>query len=195
MRRTMDALIPWALALMLAWQPTGRSRYRGAVETNVEAQARYEAIARAALTVAFDPEEAPVLGSRERTAVLLLSVAYFESGFRRDIDLGGEEKDGEWEWFPLARGDGGRSYCMMQMQIGQGETEQGWTGRELVGDRVKCFRAGLAHMRRSVNACRALPREDWLSAYTTGECSRGEYASQRRILKALAAKLTGNVAR
>jgi hypothetical protein len=90
----------------------------------------------------------------------MISDAYHESGFRRDVDLG---------LGPLARGSGLDS-CLMQIRIGHGKTEEGWSHSELVADREKCFRVGLRLLRRSIGACRELPPLDWLSAYARGQC-------------------------
>ncbi len=159
----MEPIVNWALTFMLAWAPPGRSLIKDAIETPEEGTARYAAIAQAATRVAFDPASKPLVhGPRARTQTLaiMLSVAYHESGFRRDVDLGIGR---------LARGSGLDS-CLMQIRVGRGRTEEGYSHAELVADRDKCFRVGLRLLRRSIGACRSLPPLDWLSAYARGQC-------------------------
>ncbi len=157
----MDPIVAWALSFMLSWAPPGRSLIKDAIETPEAGTARYAEIARAAASVAFDPESKPLVGgprARSQTLAIMLSVAYHESGFRRDVDLG---------IGALARGSGTDS-CLMQIRVGRGTTEEGWSHEQLVADRDKCFRVGLRLLRRSIGACRSLPPLDWLSAYARG---------------------------
>lgn len=170
----MDSIIAWAVALMMSWAPPGRSRIQDAVETPEEGRARYEEIARAAARVAYDPALEPLVrGPRARatTTAVLLSIAYHESGFRRDVDLGIGK---------LARGSGVDS-CLLQVRVGRGTTAEGWTHEDLVGDREKCFRAGRVLIKRSFGACRRLPMLDWLGAYTRGRCTEREPLSRARL--------------
>lgn len=129
-------------------------------------------------------EAAPPLPgmTRANTIRLMLSIAFFESGFQRDVDLG-LGKHG--------RGDFGKSFCLMQIQTGKGkvpihdEEIGAWTGQDLVDDRKKCFRAGLELLRRSMGACRGVKDDDGenlrgaslISAYTTGKCTKNESAA------------------
>src|SRR5262249_39879392 len=133
--------------------------------------------------VSLDPAEAPMFGGkfgRERMAALLLSVSYFESGWRRDVHLGIGK---------LARGDSGRSWCLMQIHIRKGPPQDGWDGPrrggargpELVASRERCLRAGLHILRRSARACSQRPLTQWLNAYASGTCERGENESRARV--------------
>ena len=171
---SMDPIIAWAVAFMVSWAPPGRSKIKDAIETPEAGQARYEEIARAAARVAYDPYLKPLFhGPRGRasTMAVLLSIAYHESGFRRDVDLGVGK---------LARGSGTDS-CLLQIRVGRGKTSEGWTHDDLVGDREKCFRAGYSLIKRSFGACRRLPQLDWLGAYTRGRCVEGDPLSRARI--------------
>lgn len=171
----MDQIIAWAVAAMLVWVPVGRSKI--SPETPDAARARYAEIATAAAAVAYNPEEPSLFaGPRGRAATmgLLLSVALMESGFRKDVDLG---------IGPLSRGEG-KDSCLVQIRVAGGKTAEGWTHEDLVGDRVKCFTAGLHKMRRSFMSCRKLPQLDWLSAYTRGACTKDEPFSRARMLVA-----------
>jgi hypothetical protein len=168
----MDPIIAWAVAFMIAVAPPGRP---GSKEAPDDGAARYREIAAAAARVAYDPEATPLFGGsmgRARTLALLLSVANYESGFLRHVDFGIGSR---------ARGDSGQSWCLMQIKVGTGRTAEGWTGRDLVADRERCFRAGLAIMRRSFQACRNNSPTEMLDAYTSGSCDRGQMESRRRV--------------
>ena len=170
----MDSIIAWAVALMVSWAPPGLSLIKDAVETPAEGRARYEEIAGSALRVAYDPAIPPLFGGprgRAATMALLLSIAYHESGFRRDVDLGLGR---------LARGSGMDS-CLVQIRVGAGRTPQGWSHADLVGDRDKCFRAGIALIRKSFGACRKQESLDRLSAYTRGRCLSHDALSRSRL--------------
>ena len=101
----------------------------------------------------------------------MLSVAWHESGFRKDVDLGVGK---------LARGSGTDS-CLMQIRVGSRRTPEGWSHEDLVTDREKCFRAGLAIIRRSFGACHKLDQRDWLGVYTRGSCQSDEPFSRSRM--------------
>ncbi|AUX28769.1 MULTISPECIES: hypothetical protein [Sorangium] len=173
----MDSIIAWAVGIMIAWAPPGTSHIKDAVETPEDGRARYHEIARAAAKVAYDPELKPLFGGprgRAETMALLLSIAYFESGYRRDVDLGLGK---------LARGSGVDS-CLLQIRVGAGKTREGWSHEDLVSDREKCFRSGLALIRRSFGACRKQEARDRLSAYTRGRCIVNDKHSRARIGRA-----------
>ncbi|WP_434045430.1 MULTISPECIES: hypothetical protein [Sorangium] len=174
----MDALIAWAVGIMVTWAPPGTSLIKDAIETPEAGRARYHEIASAAAKVAYDPESKPLFGGprgRAETMALLLSIAYYESGYRRDVDLGLGK---------LSRGSGVDS-CLLQVRVGAGKTREGWSHEDLVGDREKCFRAGLALIRKSFGACRKQDARDRLSAYTRGRCVVNDKHSRARIGRAL----------
>ena len=102
-------IITWLVAAMFAWTP--------AKETD---RARYTEIASDLAAVVYDPEEKPLFpgeDGRAKTALLLASIAAHESTFRVDVEDG------------RARGDGGTSWCFMQLHIGSGKRLKG--GRAL----------------------------------------------------------------
>lgn len=182
------------VTFMVTLAPPGRPQYiPEAQETREEAVARYESIARDIQTVVMDEDERVITSgkyARLRMTSILLSIMLHESGFRKDVDYG----QGKY-----ARGDRGNSWCLMQLNIGKGQTrawnhvqnrferpgdppeelEEGWYGPELVNNRVNCIRAGL----RTVvgTACRRLPPLEWLRAYASGSCGAGSKASQARM--------------
>lgn len=168
------AMVVWLVSEMLRWTLPPHMHTEEAAE-------RYENIALSALRVAFDPKEEPLFkeaGGRSRTAVTLLAIASYESDFRADVDSG------------RVRGDAGRSWCLMQINLGGGGKIQmrgdgygygapGWTGKDLTEDREKCFRAGLHIARDSLRQCGNL------SKFTSGHCFRGgEYQANRRMARA-----------
>lgn len=151
--------VTYLVAAMSAWIPP-----RGA---DVE---RYTDIASDVVAVAFDPDEEPAFQgerARERTALLMLSIASFESQFRADVDRGD------------VRGDHGTSWGLFQIHIGKGRSKEGWSGPELTADRKKGVRAGLRIARDSLKWCSKLPAEDRLSGYTKGRCEKDSYSRAR----------------
>jgi hypothetical protein len=158
-------IITWLVAAMFAWTP--------AKEVD---RARYTEIANDIASVAYDPAEAPLFSGddgRARTALLLASIAAHESTFRVDVDEG------------RARGDGGTSWCFMQLHIGVGKTVEGWSGDDVTADRKLCFRAGLHIARESFRMCVGEPTIEKLSAYASGRCGRSA-ESRQMISRALA---------
>jgi hypothetical protein len=173
----MNALIAYLLAAMVTWSPPGDHDYYERREETLE---RYASIARDVAAVALDPAEAPLFGGpqgRMQTGLLLASVAFYESGgYRRDVDFGIGDK---------ARGDSGRSWCLMQINLGDGRTVERWSGRDLVLDRQKCLRVGLRRLRQSFEMCKGEAFMDRLSGYTTGRCTADDDFSHRRMKRAL----------
>lgn len=162
---TVEILAAWILSAMMAWVPPVQQWKEG----EVRASDRYAAIAQDIAKVALDPEEAPLFEGpqgRAQTALLIASIASFESFFRFDVDSG------------KVQGDHGKSWCLMQVQV-HGKTAEGWRGTDLVGDRQKCLKAGLHIMRGSFQWCRGLKLIDRLAGYTTGTCKEEPYAQQR----------------
>jgi len=95
---------------------------------------------------------------RERTAALLVSVAWFESTFRPD-----------------ALGDHGQAHGLYQVHD-HGE----------LADAREATRTALALMRQSFRACRALPMEERLAWYAAGGADgctseAGRRASRHRV--------------
>ena len=202
MHSTLLPVVAWLVGLLTAGAPPGRPQYEPAAKETVEqAQERYQGIAEAIATVAYDAAEEPVEGNRRFTAALMAAVAYHESGFRRDVDLGiGRARLAASGW-----NDSGRSWCLMQINLGRKDldketadrlsaekgfavtmdsalkTREGWTGLELLQDREKCFRAGLHVLKGAVGVCHHLGRLDWLRSYASGNCSDGANESALRM--------------
>jgi hypothetical protein len=189
----------WCVDRMVIWSPPGKSQFENAKETEEEGKDRYMEIARDAISVAYDPSEAPLFPGpygRAKTLAAMLGVVHSESGFRRDVDLGKGA---------ASKGDGGRSWCLMQVQLGKavdGKTplrvalkgdgveyvwngKGGFGGEDLIADRKTCLRVGLHIMRVSFNSCGSLPVPERLSVYTSGNCTDGRAASKVRMDKAI----------
>jgi len=113
----VETLIVWIVSFMVMLAPPGRPSYiPEATESKVEATARYESIAQDITSVVWNPIEKPLFrgrSGRSRTTALILSIMLNESGFRKDVDIGVGKH---------ARGDGGNSWCLMQMNLGTGKT-------------------------------------------------------------------------
>lgn len=154
-------------------------------ETVEERSRRYREIAEDLVAVVeSEPEIAPDV-SKALAYALLVSTAFYESGFRRDVDLGEGKR---------SRGRDGVDHCLMQVRVmPKRRTAEGWTGDDLVRDRQKCFRAALRKMRESFQMCRAKPLEERLAAYVSGRCniavknSRNRYGTAERLLRRLPA--------
>lgn len=193
----METLITWIMGFMIAAAPPGRKTYvPEAEETKIEAEQRYRDIAVDIAEVLYGPDrEKSLFGGRyaqARTVSVVLSLMLHESGFRRDVDYG----EGK-----LARGDQGRSWCLMQLNVGKGKTtpwnevknrrarpadpeseiHTGWTGEELVTDRTRCIRAGMRVIRSSFLSCRRLGRLEWLRVYASGSTEKGSSHSRQRM--------------
>lgn len=166
----------WIVTFITKVSPPGRKTYfTHAQETREEALVRYGEIADNLLAAVYDPDIKPLFSGslgRARTISLMLGVMFWETGFRRDVDLGLGKH---------ARGDNGRSWCLMQINLGSGKTALGYTGEDLVKNRRICFQEGLRVIRGSFSACRQLPLEHRLSAYASGSCDKGRDKSRQRV--------------
>lgn len=178
----MTPFATWLAALMLSWStPKGRAPELERVEVANRAANALEA-------VAFDPAEQPMFrgeSGRAKTAILLAAIAARESSMRPSVERG------------VKRGDGGTSWCFMQVNIRKGmritfardvdeaklapvlfwnaANEYGDTGQDLADDPTKCARYALHIARHSTRTCRDL------TYYTSGHCGRGVRASTDRL--------------
>jgi len=162
----VERLAMWLVSAMLSWSPP--------IKLTETEQSRYQAIARDVAAVAFDSNEKPLFDGedgRAKTALLMASIASFESGFRADVDDG------------RVKGDHGTSWCLMQIRV-IGKTRDGWLGEDLVKDRSKCFRVALRLMRESFSWCKERSIEDRLAGYTIGTCKENEPLARNRFYRA-----------
>lgn len=174
----MTSLASWIFQAIILLSPPEKAvswaSHAEAKESLEDKITRYQSIASDMAEVIEDPEEKLVYSgkfAKERTAALLTSIAWMESGFRRDVDLGIGKK---------AKG-GGLDSCLMQVRLGLGKTTEGWSSEDLTRDRKKCFKVGLAMVRGSFYSCRSLPTEEKLAAYASGNCRMGKNASKARM--------------
>jgi hypothetical protein len=188
----MSMMTEWLLAIIVSAASPERAAtedaFPGWAETVAERKERFTSIASDLEAFVFDEKTRPVFGGdhgRARTAALVLAVAYHESGFMKDVDIGPcyRGKSGQ-----SARCDSGKSACLMQIRIADGKTPEGYTREELFKDRRKCFEAGLRLLRSSLGMCKHLPLKHRLAAYASGSCDKGLDGSER--LMALADKFT-----
>lgn len=196
----------WIVGFMVKHAPPGRKTYYvDAQETKDEALERYHSIARDIIEVVYNPETTPLFGGaygRARTVTVILGIMLFESGFGRHVDFGVGK---------FARGDNGKSYCLMQMNVGQGrawsnaggwnikkdrpwrygdkaeDLVQGASGPEMVADRRKCITEGLRLLKISFHSCRGVPLKEKLLVYASGKCSRSKEAVKGSRLRMTAA--------
>ena len=173
---TVDALAAWMLAIMLTSVPPGNSRSpKEARETAEQGKARYAKIAHALAEVVLDSEESALFSGKRgrlKTAALMLSMSRFESTWRRDVDLG---------IGPKARGGGGKYWCLMQIGVPKGKTPEGWTGRDLVRSRERCFRRALHILQRGKRVCKKHGGTSFVNHYASGHCTRAKKPVKRRV--------------
>lgn len=139
--------------------------------------ARIESIATDIADVVYDPTETPIFmgpNARNKTAAIVAVFAVEEGmNLHHSIDAG------------TRRGDSGRSYCIMQINVGKGKTLEGWTGQDLIADRKKCIRAGLHALRRSYWYCSRNDERERFAVYASGNCDVGRGISRRRYDRAM----------
>ena len=195
---SIDLVSAWILSTMLSIVPCEKNYYvpTYALESVKQCESRYEGISRSIAEVVYHPNSKPLWGgryARARTAITIITIMYFESGFRRDVDMGiARRRTSRYGW-----NDYGRSWCMMQINLGKRyemidgklvdtsvlATDEGWSGRELLADRRKCIAAGLNILRKSFRACPGLPFSQKLRVYATGSCEKGADLSSLRMAK------------
>jgi hypothetical protein len=183
---SVELLAAHALSIMIGVaDPAKMVKHSWVTETEAEMTARYESFAKDLVTVTTDPAEEPIWSGpygRVATTRLLLAIAWHESNFVKDADVGPCDQKG-------ARCDNGRSFCAAQIQVGSGKTAEGWTGKELFSDRTKCFRAALHLARKSFTACRTQPELFRLTAYAAGACDRLTGQARSREIMVLYGKI------
>lgn len=185
--------------MMTMTPPADPGHHEKGQETVEETTARYEEITEDLIEVVFDEENEPLFegpDGRSHTAAVMLAIMFHESKFYRHIDEGEDH----------GRGDGGKSWCMMQIMAGhhpsrtgrwnvvhdrppywgdpEEEIQSGYTGRELVANRKLCFQEGLRIARWSFSRCGKRDLSEKLRVYASGKCSKGGEASRARMYTA-----------
>ena len=184
-----SSLVAWVVSALEFISPSERqanlTTYPEAQETAEERRERYQQIAETIVDVVWDEDEEPLFPGRLgrfRTAALVVAVANYESGLRRDVlSCAGAH----------SRGSGVDSGAL-QVRLPRGAfTAEGWTAEEVCGDLGKQFRSGLHLMQRSFRACSKEAADHRLSAFTSGRCdsviggatSKPRMASGRRLFE------------
>jgi hypothetical protein len=136
------------VGLLAALEPT--APYASTYEKTAEAIARVSE---------SEPLFAPEDNGEERTATLLVALAWYESRLK-----------------PNAKSKDGRFYCLYQ--IGKSylpEPEKALTDPEV------CTRAAVKIIKRSLQVCSARPLPERLAIYISGVCERGGVESRYRM--------------
>lgn len=159
-------LSPIVLKAMVAFYPMANHSFYEPLATT---QARYESIAEdislgASIDPVFEGEEGGI-----KTALLLASIASFESGgYNASVDA------------CKRSGDGGKAWTIFQLQTPYSPKA------EVCGSRKKAVEWAIKWIRISFHTCHSLPLESRLSAYTSGRCVLGERKSAQRVKPAIA---------
>jgi hypothetical protein len=160
----------WVLGLVLGLCPPERAEtettYPEARETVQQRRQRLEEVAADIAWAAADSAtERPVPLKDGRTAAAyLVAVAWKESGFKRDVDVGpcAPERVRLLKWC-----DNGRAKTMWQL----------WNLDEWPS-RGQAAKLAVVRMRNSMSACRDLPPDEQLAEYASGNC-RGADAKKK----------------
>ena len=150
----MSVPVAWVVGLLAALEP--KAPWSHTYEKTAEA------IARVSET---EPLFAPEDRGEERTATLLVSIAWYESRLK-----------------PNARSANGKWYCLFQ--LGKAYLPD---AQKSLTDTEMCTRAAVKQLRKSLDLCKARPLEERLASYMSGQCDRGGVESRYRF--ALAKKL------
>ena len=112
-----ELIILWILSAMNVMSPPHRHQYEPmARESYEQADARYREIAEAIVDESFAGKPAfEGKHARANTAMLVATIFFMESGFRRDVDLG----IGSARLRHAGLNDFGKSWCMGQIMLGR----------------------------------------------------------------------------
>lgn len=157
----------WIFTLMVALLSPAKAAalpaFPGFAETAEERTVRYHAIAEAIAAATKDTREMAVL----------VAIAYTESAFSRDADIGPCYRGPGWE----GRCDAGRAVSVFQLHA-RGPDD----AKLLFGDRTLAASRAIQLVRRSVASCAKTHGSDGgLRAYVSGSCERGGEASARKV--------------
>jgi hypothetical protein len=160
----LERLAAYLLSAMNSWVPPAQHAY---YETPDDTAGRYASIAGDIAEVALDPAEEPVFAGddgRYKTALLLASIASYESSFRARVDD------------CRVAGDNGRAHGLWQTHAPKDA---------VCTDRRQAARIALEMVRASFAECRALDFADRLSLYTDGACKHDWNRSRYRVWRAV----------
>lgn len=145
----MSVPVAWVVGLMAALEPS--APWRGTYEKTAEAIARVS-------------ESEPLFEDKgeERTAALLVAVAWYESRFR-----------------PNAKSANGQWYCLFQIDRRHLADPQ-----KALDDPEVCTRAAVKILRTSLEMCKKHPLDERLAAFMSGSCDRALPESRVRMFLA-----------
>lgn len=167
----------WLTSVLTSLAPAPMGGKADPNESPVARASRIESIAADIAEVVYDPSEEPIFmgpKARNQTAAMVATFAVEEGmNLSHGVDTG------------RILGDAGKSYCMMQINVGKGKTKEGWTGPDLIADRKKCIKAGMHALRRSFWTCKNNPLKERFAVYASGNCVVGRDISSRRWDRAM----------
>lgn len=152
----IDVIAAYVLGAMMVWVPPQREMDR----------AGYQYVARDIARVSV---EKPIFKGEDgaaKTALLLASVASFESRYEIEVDAF------------VRRGDSGDAWGLLQVHLRPGEA---------CTSRLGCLRLGRERVRESFRLCKSAPLQDRLAGFTGGRCASeaARKASRLRMRRAL----------
>lgn len=171
----LQILTAYLVIAMTAWVPAENHAW---YQTPEQTAGHYQDIASDIVEVAMDPDEIPVFDGpdgRAETALLLASIASWESAFNQRTDEGKSIRKGD--------NDGGKAVGIWQTHW-RGNPF-GWSRSDIANDRKKAARLALFRIRESFGACRNFPLESRLTVYATGQACRPTEVSKQRVSRAL----------
>ena len=145
----MSVPVHWVVSLLVALEPS--APWRPTFEKTAEAIARVA-------------ESEPLWSDRgeERTAALLVAVAWYESRLK-----------------PTAKSKDGQFVCLYQVDRRHLSDPQ-----KAIDDPEVCTRAAIKILRASLDKCAARPLEDRLAQFMSGTCDQGINDSRYRMFLA-----------
>jgi hypothetical protein len=179
-----EQIIAWGFGLINAFAPAERmaagKQFPGWEETVEQKVTRYNEFASDLHDVVYDPSFVPFFPGKEgraRSFALMLAIAYHESGFAKDVDIGPCYQYGKES--KTKRCDDGRAVCSMQVHVTfRGKTKEGFTKKDL-WVRKNCFTAAANKIRQSLSTCTMNSQQHRLAAYGSGRCAHGLEGSRR----------------
>lgn len=159
---SLNGLVTIVLTVMATWVPVSTHHYYEPTETTVK---RYVAIATDIVEI-VEADEGERIENVRMEALLLASIASYESFFHADVDRCKRGLGGAWSVFQIA-GGGKRSKKRICM------------------DRKEAVRVALEMVRESFRECERLPFLDRLSFYTDGRCNKNWERSRLRVKRAM----------
>ena len=164
---TVTNLAIYVFAAMTTWVPMSNHSF---YEKEEITHSRYESIANTIAEVSLNEDKSPIFNdeddaiNRAKTALLLASIASYESSFKKSVD---SCKEG---------GDNGLAWGLWQTHSNKKKT---------CANRLTAAYIALGMVNRSFKFCSKQHLLDKLSIYTDGRCKDNWYRSRSRIMRAL----------